>query len=98
MANTYILYSKTRKKFYIGACNNDVAKRLENHNTGKYGANSFTATANDWELFLKFDCRDYSHAVRLERKIKSMKSSKYIGNLLKYPELRKKILLETGGS
>ena len=55
----------------------------------------FTAAANDWELFLKIDVNNYTHAVRLERKIKSMKSSKYIQNLKKYPELAAKITQET---
>jgi putative endonuclease len=46
-------------------------------------------------LFLRIDVSDFSHALRLERKIKSMKSSIYIQNLKKYPELVQKIIAET---
>jgi putative endonuclease len=46
---------------------------------------------------LKFETKDYAHALRLERKIKSMKSSKYIQNLANYPELTEKIISETIG-
>ncbi len=96
LAFTYILYSKTLDRFYTGACHLDELEgRIEKHNTAVYGTHRFTARANDWELFLSFKCVDYSHSVRLERKIKSMKSSRYIGNLKKYPELRDKILKET---
>jgi len=95
MAYTYILYSNNIDKFYIGACHKDLNNRIKNHNLGSYGDNKFTAQTKDWILFLKFELENYAHAIRLERKIKSMKSSKYILNLLKYPELRKKIVLET---
>jgi putative endonuclease len=95
MANTYIIYSPLIDKYYIGACYQDLQKRIKNHNLGKYGSKTFTAQTQDWKLFLSFQCADYSHAVRLERKIKSMKSRKYILNLLKYPELRNKVLAET---
>jgi putative endonuclease len=35
---------------------------------------------------------DYAHAIRMERKIKSMKSKAFIQNLKKYPELRQKTI------
>jgi len=50
---------------------------------------------NDWALFLKIEVVDYPHAIRLEKHIKSMKSSKYISNLKKYPELIQKIVNKT---
>ncbi|WP_282074960.1 GIY-YIG nuclease family protein [Maribacter aquivivus] len=92
---TYILHSTILNQFYIGACHKDLEQRIENHNAGRYGAKSFTSITNDWVLFLKFDCDDYAHAIRLERKIKSMKSSVYIRNLAKYAEIRDKIYTET---
>jgi putative endonuclease len=95
MSYTYILHSKARNKFYVGACHEDLENRIENHNSGTYGTKSFTSNTNDWVLLLKFDCDDYAHAIRLERKIKSMKSRVYIQNLLKYADLREKIFLET---
>ncbi len=81
--------------FYVGACFEDLEQRIVNHNLGKYGGKSFTSQTDDWSLFIKFDCDDYPHAIRLERKIKSMKSKKYILNLQKYQELRSKIKEET---
>jgi putative endonuclease len=72
-----------------------LAGRIAKHNNHSYGNHRFTATANDWELFLRIDAINYAHAIRLERKIKSMKSSKYILNLVKYPELIQKIIAET---
>ncbi|WP_437371679.1 GIY-YIG nuclease family protein [Maribacter litoralis] len=95
MSHTYILHSKALNKFYIGACHEDLQKRIENHNLGTYGTKSYTSITNDWVLFLKFDCDNYAHAIRLERKIKSMKSSVYIQNLTKYAELQDKIFNET---
>ena len=50
---------------------------------------------NDWALFLKIEVVDYPHAIRLEKHIKSMKSSKYISNLKKHPELIQKIVNKT---
>jgi putative endonuclease len=49
-------------------------------------------------LFLSLEALDFSHAVRIERRIKSMKSRKYIENLYKYPELRRKLIKETGST
>ena len=65
------------------------------HNNHSYGSHRFTAKAEDWKLFIKIEVQEYSHAIRLERKIKSMKSSRYIRNLKKYPELVEKIIAET---
>ncbi len=87
MANTYIIYSLLLDKYYVGACHEHLQNRIKNHNSGKYGLRTFTSQTQDWKLFLSFECVDYPHAVRLERKIKSMKSRKYILNLLKYPKL-----------
>ena len=91
----YILYSKLIDKFYIGSCHDSLEERIVNHNNHKYGSHRFTASANDWNLVLKIDTKNYAHAVRIERKIKSMKSRIYIQNLTKYDELIEKVILET---
>ena len=91
----YILYSTKLKKFYTGACQESLEARINKHNLHVYGNHRYTSSATDWELFLKIEVENYKHALRLERKIKSMKSSKYIRNLMKYPELIQKIKLET---
>ncbi|WP_133671227.1 GIY-YIG nuclease family protein [Maribacter caenipelagi] len=51
MSHTYILHSKALNKFYIGACHEDLQKRIENHNLGTYGTKSYTSITNDWVLF-----------------------------------------------
>jgi putative endonuclease len=95
MCSCYILYSKTLRKFYIGSTHTSVSERLFKHNEHLYGKHRFTAKADDWEIYLDIRVNDFSHAVRLERKIKSMKSAVYIRNLKQYPELVKKLIQET---
>ena len=95
MAFTYIIYSPLIDKYYIGVTQESITKRLDKHNQAAYGKNSFTALAHDWEFAIIFVCEDFGHALRLERKIKSMKSRVYIKNLLKYTELCFKIMAQT---
>lgn len=80
-AYCYILFSEQLQKFYVGATQDDVQNRIDKHNNKFYGQQKFTATADDWNLFLSIPSDDYAHAVRIERKIKSMKSSKFIEKL-----------------
>ncbi len=91
----YIIFSKSLNKNYIGVCQDNLQERIEKHNSSFYGQNRFTSNANDWSIKLFIPTNSFAHAIRLERKIKSMKSSKYIDNLTRYPELVDKILLET---
>ncbi len=91
----YILYSKSFNKFYVGATHEAIEQRLEKHNNQSYGSHRYTATTNDWEVYLILETNDYAHAIRMERKIKSMKSKVFIQNLKKYPELRQKLLNQT---
>ena len=95
MIGCYIIYSEKLRKFYIGVTQDDVVSRIKKHNDSSYGKHRFTAKANDWTLYLFISCLNYAHAVRIERKIKSMKSSVYIRNLLAYPELLEKLILNT---
>ncbi|WP_412466210.1 GIY-YIG nuclease family protein [Pedobacter sp. KLB.chiD] len=44
MFYTYILYSKTRNKYYVGSTN-DLTNRLKKHNTNHSG---FTGHTGDW--------------------------------------------------
>jgi putative endonuclease len=83
----YILHSKKLNRHYIGACHDDLLQRIEKHNSQFYGSNHFTSKANDWVLSLCIDCKTYKQALRIEDHIKSMKSSVYINNLLRYPEM-----------
>jgi putative endonuclease len=82
-------------KFYVGATQEDVKVRIEHHNSAAYGKDKFTASANDWTLFLFIPANDYPHVIRIERKIKAMKSKVYIQNLQKYPDLLLKLVSST---
>jgi putative endonuclease len=95
MVGCYIIFSNKLNKFYIGATQDEVSLRIEKHNLGIYGKHRFTSTADDWKLFLFISARDYAHAIRIERKVKSMKSSTYIRNLAKYQELQEKLVSST---
>lgn len=94
-AHCYILYSKTKNKFYTGATQDSLEDRINKHNNHTYGNHRYTAMANDWELFIKIEVDDFAYAIRIEKYIKSMKSSQYIRNLKKYPELINKIKRKT---
>jgi putative endonuclease len=88
----YILYSEKLQRHYVGACHDDLAIRIQKHNTHQYGEHRFTAKASDWELKVVINCATYSQAMKLEKHIKNMKSSVYIDNLIKYPEMVQKLL------
>ncbi len=79
------------KRHYIGACQNDLESRIAKHNLHEYGDHRFTAKTDDWELFLHIECSSYSQALKIEKYIKSMKSSIYIKNLTLYPEIGLKL-------
>jgi putative endonuclease len=95
MPYCYIIYSNAIDSFYTGACLDQLSTRIINHNNSKYGSKHFTARANDWSLVLKIEVPQFQHAIRIERKIKAMKSKNYIRNLAKYPELVQKIISQT---
>ena len=75
---TYIIYSKTADKFYIGATNN-IQDRLKKHNSNNKG---FTSIATDWELKFQRAFQTKIEATEFERKIKSWKSRKAIEKLI----------------
>lgn len=91
----YIIYSKKIDSYYIGACQDNLVSRIEKHNMSFYGNEKYTSISNDWVLYLFIKAENYPHAIRIERKIKKMKSRKYIENLKKYAELIEKIFNET---
>ena len=88
----YILFSKKLNKFYIGSTSNSVGNRLEQHLTDLYGKNKFTHAAKDWTVFYKISCTSYKQAMTIEKHIKKMKSTTYIRNLKKYPEISQRLL------
>ncbi|WP_426062810.1 GIY-YIG nuclease family protein [Flavobacterium sp. DSP2-3-1] len=74
MFYTYIIFSKTLDKYYIGSCEN-IENRLNDHLNSR---STYTKVAKDWILvyFENFDSR--SLAVQREMEIKKKKSRKYI--------------------
>jgi len=90
MTIVYILYSRKISRFYSGITSLSVVERVHQH-LEKHYPNKFTGHADDWEVFLTIECGSLKQARSLERHIKRMKSSIYIRNLKKYPEMVEKI-------
>ena len=86
----YILFSEKLNRFYVGMTSNfDV--RIDFHFNDVQNR-KFTKNATDWTLFLKIDCLNRETASKIEKHIKSMKSSIYIKNLKNYPEIIEKLI------
>jgi len=67
MAFTYILYSPSHNKTYVG-CNNNWTSRLEEHNAGKVKA---TLASRPWIVVLVEEHETMMDARRRERYLKS---------------------------
>jgi putative endonuclease len=78
MFSTYILYSKTLDKFYVGPSGDSMEERLRKHLSAHKG---YTTKAKDWELFHQETFETKSLAYRRELEIKGKKSRKYIEGL-----------------
>ena len=78
MYKTYILYSNSINKYYIGSCEN-LEKRFNDHNTGR---SSFTKTGMPWVLKWSKSFEMRSDAQKEEYRIKAKKSRKYIEFLI----------------
>ncbi len=78
MAIAYILYSEKLNKYYIGACIN-MDRRLYEHNIGH---SKFTSLGIPWKIVYTEEFETLPLAKKQERKIKSMKSRKYIEDLI----------------
>ncbi|MCK6609242.1 MAG: GIY-YIG nuclease family protein [Bacteroidia bacterium] len=70
----YILYSRTKDRFYIGQTDN-LEERLISHNSGK---STYTSRVSDWEIVYveEFETRTLSR--KRENEIKRKKSRSYI--------------------
>ena len=88
--SVYVIYSASLKRFYTGTTD-DVGRRIEEHNSNKY-FDSFTSKGIPWELFFQVECKTSEQAYKLEKFIKTMKSSTFIKKLKNEPELLTKIL------
>ena len=86
----YILHSKKLNKNYIGFTEN-FNQRLDFHLKDDQ-SRKFTYKTDDWELIFSIECESKSQGLAIEKHIKSMKSKVYIENLLRYPEMKLKLL------
>ncbi len=74
----YILYSSTKKKYYVGSCE-DVIKRLAKHNTNHSG---YTGKTGDWVIKWTEQHSFKADALKREKQIKAWKSRVMIENLI----------------
>ncbi len=76
---TYILYSATLNKFYIGSTGDEIDERIKKHNSNHKG---FTGGVGDWKLkhIEVFDIK--SDAIKREKQIKNWKSRVMIEKLI----------------
>jgi putative endonuclease len=75
---TYILYSKSIDKYYIGYTEN-LKLRLERHNSG-WG--KFSSRGIPWEIVYYEEYNSKSEAIKRENEIKKKKSRMYIEDLI----------------
>ena len=78
MPFTYILFSEKLNKYYVGACT-DMDRRLYEHNIGH---SKFTSLGIPWKIVYTEEYPTLLEAKQRETKIKSMKSKKYIEELI----------------
>ncbi|WP_422358577.1 GIY-YIG nuclease family protein [Reichenbachiella sp.] len=90
MHTVYILHSQSLDKHYIGRSEN-LETRINQH-LNKFYLDSFTTRADDWRVIFTIECTNKSQALAIEHHIKQMKSTVYIKNLIKYPEMTQKLL------
>ena len=77
MCHTYILFSQSLNKYYVGSTIH-LLERIEEHNRGK---SSFTKSVIPWELMYAIECDEISQARELEIKIKKRGAVRYLESL-----------------
>ena len=75
---TYIIFSEKLDKYYIGHTNS-LDRRILEHNSG---FSKSTKTGVPWKIVFSKSFNLKSEAFNFERKIKSMKSRKFIIDLI----------------
>ncbi len=76
---TYILFSVSLNRFYIGYTSDKIEERLRRHNSEHKG---FTGAASDWVVVYFEVYSTKSEAMQREREIKAWKSRKLIEKLI----------------
>ena len=84
----YLLFSEKLNKFYTGETK-DINLRMEFHKLSL--PKKYTASTQDWKIFLIIQCECKTQALKIEKHIKAMKSATYKKNLKKYPEISSKL-------
>ena len=79
MYYVYILYSKNFDRYYVGQTN-DVERRLIEHNENP--RMTYTHKLRPWVLVAQYEVETRSHAMKLEKYIKRMKSRKIVERLV----------------
>ena len=72
----YIIYSKSKNRYYVGESVNPD-ERLIAHNNHKYSL-SYTKIANDWKIVLSYPFEKKEQALKAEKFIKKMKSKQFL--------------------
>jgi len=75
---TYILFSESKDRYYIGSCS-DINQRLKRHNEG---ATPSTKSGRPWKVVWFNLHLEKSGALKQENYIKRMKSRNYIEKLI----------------
>ena len=75
---TYVLYSKTFDKIYIGH-SSDIQRRITEHNTGE---SRYAKRYAPWELVYSEEFPTRAEAMKREKELKSQKGREFIWNLL----------------
>jgi putative endonuclease len=75
MHTTYILYSESIGRYYVGSTSVDIESRIKRHNSWHRG---FTGKASDWELKYSKEFLTVSESRSMERKIKKRGAFRYL--------------------
>jgi putative endonuclease len=75
----YILFSRSKDRFYVGHTCEGMAERLRKHNSNHKG---FTGGLADWEVVYYEEYSNKTSAYQRERVVKSWKSRKKIEELI----------------
>jgi len=76
---TYILFSESKNKFYIGSTSETLQERIRKHNSNHKG---FTGNNTDWVLKYFENHSTKTEAIIREKQIKNWKSRKLIEKLI----------------
>ena len=77
MYYTYILYSTTKSRFYVGQTNH-IEDRLNRHNNGQ---SLSTKSGIPWKMIYSISLNSRSEAVLLETKIKKRGAKRYLEDI-----------------